>query len=92
MATATQSKTIPPIDEALEQVKDLQERFTKAAREAGVLYVEAYEKAVDRATELELKLADTTQPEWLEGLIRAHANIVREVASSYTSTARSLLQ
>jgi hypothetical protein len=92
MATATQSKTTPPIDAAFEQVKDLQERFAKAARDAGVLYVEAYEKAVDQATELELKLADSTQPEWLEGLIRAHANITREVTESYTSTARSLLQ
>jgi hypothetical protein len=92
MATATQSKTTPPIDAAFEQVKDLSDRVAKAARDAGVLYVEAYEKAVDRATELEFKLADATQPEWLEGLIRAHANTVREVAGSYTSTARSLLQ
>jgi hypothetical protein len=93
MATATQtSTTYPPIDAAYEQFKDLGDRFTQAAREAGVLYVETVEKAVDRTAELEIKLAEATQQEWLESLIKAHAKVVREVGDSYTSAARSLLK
>jgi hypothetical protein len=93
MATTTQTETTnPPIDQAFDQIRDLNDRFTQAAREAGVLYLEAYEKAVDRATELETKLADATQQEWLETLIRAHVKVVREATESYASTARSLLR
>ncbi len=92
MPTATQTKNTPPIDAAFDQIKDLSERFAQAAREAGVLYVEAYEKAVDQAVELETKVADATQQEWLESLIRTHVKVVREVADTYASTARSLLK
>jgi hypothetical protein len=92
MATATHTKTTPPLDAAFDQIKDLSDRFGQAAREAGVLYVEAYEKAVGQAVELETKLADATEQEWLESLIRTHVKIVREVADTYASTARSLLK
>ncbi len=92
MATATQTKTTEPVEAAFDQLKELGDRFTQAAREAGVLYVEAYEKAVDRATELETKLADATQQEWLEQLIHSHVKFVREISGSYASTARSLLK
>ena len=62
------------------------------ARKAGSLYVDSYEKAVDRAIELELKVAGMTQQEWLKSLLEAQADFAREIAGSYTTTARSLLK
>lgn len=91
MAT-TQTKTAPTIDAAFDQVKDLNEQFLAAARKTGNLYVDAYEKTVDRAIEAERKLAGLTQQEWLKSLIEAQADFTREIARSYTSTARSLLK
>ena len=93
MASSTQTKNgAPAIDAAFEQLKELNEQFMTTARKAGNLYVDSYEKAVDRAIELELKIAGLTEQEWLTSLIEAQADFAREVADSYTSAARSLLK
>lgn len=92
MATTQAKNGAPPIDAAFEQVKDLNEQFLAATRKAGTLYVDAYEKAVDRGIELELKVAGLTQQEWLKSLIEAQAEFTRELAESYTTAARSLLK
>jgi hypothetical protein len=92
MAT-TQNKTgTPTFDVTFEQAKETGEQFVTAARKAGNVYLDSYEKAVDRAIELELKFAGMTQQEWLKGLVETQADFTREVTSSYTSTARSLLK
>jgi hypothetical protein len=91
MAT-TQTKNGAPVDATFEHVKELNEQFLASARKAGNLYVDSYEKAVDRAIELELKVAGLTQQEWLRTLIEAQADLTRELAGSYTTAARSLLK
>jgi hypothetical protein len=91
--TQTQTKTgAPTFDTAFEQVKETGEQFAAAARKAGSVYLDSYEKAVDKAIELELKFAGMTQQEWLKGLVETQADFTREVTNSYTSTARSLLK
>ena len=93
MATTTQAKTgIPSFDTAFEQVRESSEQVLVAARKAGNLYLDSYEKAVDRTTELQLKLAGLTQQEWVKSLIEAQVDVTRELAGSYTTTARSLLK
>jgi hypothetical protein len=93
MATTTQTQTgIPSFDAAFDQFRDSGEQVLAAARKAGNLYLDTYEKAVDRTTELQLKLAGLTQQEWLKSLIEAQVDVERELSSSYTTTARSLLK
>lgn len=92
MATTTPKNGIPSFDTAFEQVKDSSEQLVAAARKAGNLYLDSYEKAVDRTTELQLKLAGLTQQEWLKSLIEAQVDVTRELTSSYATTARSLLK
>jgi hypothetical protein len=93
MATTTHAKTgIPSFDTAFEQVRESNEQMLTAARKAGNLYLDSYEKAVDRTTELQLKLAGLSQQEWLKSLIEAQVDVTRELAGSYTTTARSLLK
>jgi hypothetical protein len=93
MATATHSKNGPQtFDAAFEQVKEFNEQFLSAARKAGNLYVDSYEKAVDRAIELERKVAGYSQQEWLKNLIETQVDLTRELADSYTATARSFLK
>jgi hypothetical protein len=92
MAT-TQTKTgIPSFDAAFDQFRDSGEQVLTAARKAGNLYLDSYEKAVDRTIELELKLAGLSQQEWLKSLIEAQVDVTRELTASYTTTARSLLK
>ncbi|MDQ6816622.1 MAG: hypothetical protein M3018_04335 [Actinomycetota bacterium] len=84
--------TTPKIDTAFEQFKELNEQFLATARKAGNLYLDTYEKAVDRTVELELKLAGKTEQEWLRSIIEAQADMTRELAGSYATVARSLLK
>ena len=80
------------MEAAFEQVKELNEQLLATARKAGNLYLDSYEKAVDRAVELEVKLAGLTHQEWLKNVLEAQADITREITSSYTTSARSLLK
>jgi hypothetical protein len=92
MAT-TQNKTgTPSIDAAFDHARELNDQVFAAARKAGNLYLDSYEKTVDRAVELELRFAGMTQQEWLRGLVEAQADVAREVTSSYTAAARTLLK
>jgi hypothetical protein len=92
MAT-TQSRTqTPSIDGVFERAGEAQEQFAAAARKAGKAYLDSYEKVVDRAIELELKLAATTQQDWIKSIAETQADFARELTSTYTSTARTLLK
>ena len=91
-ATATPKNGIPTFDTAFEQVKESGEQVWAAARKAGNLYLDSYEKAVDRTAELQLKLAGLTQQEWVKSLIEAQVDASKELAGSYTATARSFLK
>jgi hypothetical protein len=91
MATS-QTKNAPPrIDAAFEQFKELNEQVLAGARKAGNLYVDTYETAVDRALELELKVAGMAQQEWLKSLIEAQADFTRELTDSYVAATRRML-
>jgi hypothetical protein len=92
MATTQTKQTTPTIEAAFERATEAGEQFVAATRKAGNLYLDSYEKAVDRAIELELKVASATQQEWLKNLIEAQAEFAREITSTYTSTARTLLK
>jgi hypothetical protein len=93
MATTESARTgIPTFDTAFEQAKDSSEQVLAAARKAGNLYLDSYEKAVDRTADLQLKLAGLTQQEWLKSLIEAQVDVSKELVGTYTTTARSFLK
>ena len=92
MATTDTKTGIPSFEAAFEQYRESGEQVLTAARKAGNLYLDSYEKAVDRTIELQLKLAGLTQQEWLKSLIEAQVDITRELASSYTTAARTFLK
>jgi hypothetical protein len=92
MTTTDTKNGIPSFEAGFEQYRESGEQVLTAARKAGNLYLDSYEKAINRATELQLKLAGLTQQEWLKSLIEAQVDITRELTGSYTTTARSLLK
>ena len=79
-------------ENTFDQFRDFNDQWLAAARKAGNTYLDSYEKAVERATDLELRFAGLSQQEWLKSLIEAQADFTRELAASYTSAARSLLK
>jgi hypothetical protein len=92
MATTQTKTSTQPLDSAFERATETSEQFVAAARKAGNLYLDSYEKAVDRAIELELRVAGATKQEWLHSVIETQADFARDMTRSYTSTARSLLK
>jgi hypothetical protein len=91
--SANQSKNgAPTMDAAFDQIKELNEQFVKSTRQATNLYLDSYEWAVDRTIDLEHRLAELSQQEWLKDVIEAQSEISRELAGSYTTAVRSLLK
>ena len=86
------SSTTPRFENPFDQYQEYNEQLFAAARRAGELYLDTYEKAVDRTVAFERKLAGMTQQEWLRSLIETQADITRDLASSYSSAARSFLK
>jgi hypothetical protein len=89
---ATTTKTQYPFEAPFEQFKEASEQILSATRKAGALYIDSYEQTVDRALDIESRLAATAQPEWLRSLIETHIDFSREFASTYVNTARSGLK
>jgi hypothetical protein len=92
MPTTQTKNSTPSIETAFEHANQAGDQFFDAARKAGNLYLDSYEKGVERAIALELKVAGASQQEWLKDLIEAQAGFTRELTSTYTSTARTLLK
>ncbi len=93
MATSTQSKTATPtVDAMFERATEAQEQFTSATRKAAGAYLDSCEKVVDRAIDLELRLADSTRQDWVKSLAEAQTDFARELTHTYASTARTLLK
>ncbi len=92
MATTHTKNAVPPIESAFERANEAGDHLFAAARKAGNLYLDSYEKTVERAIELELKVAGVTQQEWLRNLIEAQTDFARELAGTYAATARTLLK
>jgi hypothetical protein len=79
-------------EHTFDQFRDFNDQWLTAARKAGTTYLDSYEKAVERATDLELRFAGLSQQEWLKSLIETQVDITRELTSSYTSAARTFLK
>jgi len=65
--------------------------FLSAARQAGTSSLDAYESAVDRTLDLQVKIAGLSQQEWLTKLVEAQTDVARQLTESYTAAARKLL-
>jgi hypothetical protein len=92
MPTTQTKNGAPSVENAFDQFKELNEQLLASTRKAGNLYLDSYERTVDRAIDLERKLAGLTHQEWLKSVIEAQADITREVTTSYATAARSLLK
>ena len=92
MASTQTKNTAPTVDAAFEQLKNFNGQFAGAGRQVGTLCLDTVEKGIEQAIEFQLKIAGMTQQEWLKDLIEKQADVTRQITSSYTSTARSLLK
>ena len=89
MATAT--KTPRNLNDATEQITQLNERFVEAGKRAGNLYLDSYEKFVEGITSFQQKLADQSQNDAVKSVVATQVDATRELTSAYTSAVRELI-
>jgi len=100
MATAEQSKTntpnatfdLPSVEEATQRIRDLNERLIESSKSAGLVTLDAYEKALQSLVDFEAKVASASQLDWVSALATTHAKFIADVSASYTKAARELLK
>jgi hypothetical protein len=102
MATTGQSKTststptaafdLPSVEEATQRIRDLNERLIESSKSAGLVALDAYEKALQSLVDFEQKVASASQLDWVSALATTHAKFIADVTTSYTKAARDLLK
>ena len=101
MATATaQSKTstpdsgfeFPSVEETTQRIRDLNERLIESSKSAGLVTLDAYEKALQSLADFEQKVASASQLDWVSALATTHAKFISDMSTSYTKAARDLLK
>lgn len=100
MATAQSkpSSSIPAFDltgtaeEATERIRELNERLIESSKSAGLVALDAYEKALQSLVDFEEKVASASQLDWVSALATTHAKFISDVSASYTKAAREVLK
>ncbi len=82
---------LPSVEEATQQIRDLNERLLDSSKSAGVVALDAYEKVVQSLVDFEMKVASATQLDWVSTLATTHTKAVADLSSPYTKAARELL-
>jgi len=90
--TGNPSFEIPSIEDATQRIRDLNERIIESSKTAGLVTLDAYEKALSSIAEFEEKVASATQLDWVSALATTHAKFINEISSAYTKAARELLK
>ena len=75
-----------------DRIRDLNEQVLGFGRNAGVSFLDAYEKSVKTFADYQDKVADAAHVEWVATAARAQANFTREITRVYSTTTRDLLK
>ncbi|MDQ1636305.1 MAG: hypothetical protein QOJ32_3114 [Frankiaceae bacterium] len=79
------------VELAMARIRELNERAMQAARTAGEAGLDAYEKAMKSFVDVEERLADSTQLDWVKTIIGAQAEFLQNISGSYVNAARDLI-
>jgi len=88
VATTQTGQGMSMLDAAFGQLEHAGGQVETAVRKAGNLSIHLYERALERALDVELEMARRAEQQWLE----PQAEILRDLMSSYASAARTLLK
>ena len=97
MATQTETKRKPNTaadnaEAAADRVREVNERIIESSKKAGNVYLDLYEKTLNSIADYQDKVGEQSQVEWVTTIANAQANFTRELATAYTSAARSVLK
>lgn len=90
--TTASAFELPSVGDATQGIRDLNERWMESSRSAGLVTLDAYEKALTSIADFEKKVASDSQVEWVSTLASTHAKLLSDMTASYTKAARDLLK
>ena len=79
-------------EQAVQQIRELTERFIEAGKKSGAQSLGAYEKSLRSLVEFQERAAGASQLDWVSSIATAHARFVQEVSSAYVNAAREMLK
>lgn len=79
-------------EEAVQRIRDLNERFIESAKAAGNQSLDAYEQSLRNLVEFQERAAGASQLDWVSSIASAHAKFVSDVSAAYVNAAREMLK
>ncbi len=79
------------IEQTVARIRQMNEQLIAQSKDAGIVSLDAYERALDSMVKLQAETAGASQLEWVNALATAHARYVQDVSKAYTDAARNLL-
>ena len=86
------TKATEAVEANADRIVALNEQVLDASRKAGLTVLENVESTWNTVADYTDKVADSAQIDWIASSFRAQANITREFAKVYTTSARDLLK
>ena len=80
------------MEQTVQRIRELNERFIESAKAAGNTTLDAYEKSLQSLIEFQERSAGATQLDWVSSIAAAHAKFVQDVSAAYVSAAREMLK
>lgn len=79
-------------DEAVQRIKELNDRMIEMARKNGLTWLQAYENILNTMLHLQQRAAAATQLEWINALTTANSDFMREMSAAYFRAVREQLR
>ena len=80
------------VEETINQIRELTERFIDSAKAAGNQNLDAYEQSLRTLVEFQERAAGASQLDWVSTIAQAHAKFVQDVSAAYVTAARQMLK
>jgi|GraSoiStandDraft_45_1057281.scaffolds.fasta_scaffold989998_1 hypothetical protein len=79
------------VEQALERIRELNERILEQGRALGTRFLDSYEESLRTFADVQLRLADATGQDWLSDIAKAQTDLIRNLGDAYLKGARELL-
>ena len=82
----------PDIEAAAQRIKQTSDRVLELSKENGLAWLEAYEKMLNGVLKLEEETAKDLGADWINTLVSAQADMVREMSGAFLTAAKDRLK
>lgn len=89
---ATTAAATASMEDAVQRIRELNERVLNSAKSAGKVTLDAYEKSLQTLVDFEERAANATQLDWVSTIAAAHAKFIQDVSAAYVNAAREMLK